>query len=247
MLSDTKIMVLSQQTRSAGMVSPEESHSWFELVYYISCEGILTLDGTAHEIRPGRFVTTRPHTPHSELHSAAGTVFYCIFQCDVNLTNMVFDDDAEHTIKKLCEAMIAEQRRPRAYSEELQRLILSELLLRIMRWDSARVDIRRDITYAAECIRKNFREPISMQQLAADIGYGYDYFHHRFQEAYGCPPKQYQMNCRIACAKELLASGRYTCTEVAYLSGFSDSAQFSRIFARHTGVTPAKWRQRVEK
>lgn len=241
------IMRVHRLPRHNGMVIAAETHPWYEFVYYISCEGTLTLGGSDCDIRPGRFVTIRPGTLHSEVHTADSMVFYCIFQSDIALDDMVFDDDAEHTILRLAEALYAERRRPRGFSEELQQLILGELLLRVMRWNSAKSEVRGDLAHAREVIEQNFREPIRLSQLASDIGYGYEYFRHRFRERWGISPKQYLMRCRIDAAKELLASGRYTCTEVAYLSGFSDSAQFSKIFARETGTPPVKWRQSVEK
>ncbi|MBQ8508587.1 MAG: helix-turn-helix domain-containing protein [Clostridia bacterium] len=240
MIPDIELMSVQRAERPAGCHVAEESHNWHEFVYYISCEGSLTLGGQRWEIRPGRFCTTRPGTLHSEQHTADGIVFFCIFQCDAPLADQVFDDDCEQTILHLCEAIITERRRPRPLGEDIQKLIFQELLLRVLRWESCRKNIRRDIAYAAECIESGFQQ-ISLQSLAADIGYGYDYFQHRFKEVYGRSPKQYQMDCRIRHAKELLAAGRYNCTEIAYLCGFSDSAQFSAVFRRACGCSPTKW------
>ena len=41
--------------------------------------------------------------------------------------------------------------------------------------------------------------------------------------------------CNVEAAKNLLSTGEYNCTEIAYLCGFSDSAQFASIFRRETG------------
>jgi len=247
MIPETKIMLVHREPRCAGSPVAEESHSWWELVYYISCEGTLMMDGETYEIKPGRFTLCRPHTPHSEMHTVNSVVLFCIFQCGIEHENLVLDDDSEHTVLRLCEAMVTENRRSGTFSGELQELILREILLRALRWQADRIGRRRDIEWAAEVIDQNFREPLRLHSLAADIGYGYDYFHHRFRERFGCSPKQYQIKRRVSYAKELLESGRYTCTEVAYLAGFSDSAQFSRIFKTYTGVSPANWRQSVEK
>ena len=52
-----------------------------------------------------------------------------------------------------------------------------------------------------------------------------------------------QLDCRIEAAKNLLKTGEYNCTEIAYLCGFSDSAQLASIFRRETGLSPRKWQK----
>lgn len=243
MIPDVKLMIVNRHPRKCGSSVPEDYHPWHEFVYYISCEGKLTLGGRHYDIKPGRFVTICPNTLHSELHTADGIVFFCIFQSDADFDDAVFDDDSDRTILRLCEAIHSEQRRPDSRSRELQTLIMQELLLRVERWQASRISVRHDLDWAAECIRMNFREPLRITALAADTGYGYDYFQHCFKEKFGRSPKQYQTDCRIEEAKSLLESGDYSCTEIAYLCGFSDSAQFSLIFKKNCGCPPDKWRR----
>ena len=242
MIPNVTLMIVNRHPRKKDGVVPTETHPWHEFVYYISCEGRLTLGEAQYDIRPGRFVTIPPHTPHSELHSADGTVGFCIFQSDAHFESCVFDDDHDRTILRLCESIHTEQQHPDSHSRELQTLLLKELLLRVDRWEASRMSVRRDLNWAAECIRMNFREPLRISSLAADVGYGSDYFRHSFRSAFGRSPKQYQTECRIEAAKSLLESGGYSCTEIAYLCGFSDSAQFSSIFRRCCGCPPNKWR-----
>ena len=238
MIPDAEIMVANRDSRPNGCKIGEETHRWHEFVYYLSCEGSLTLAGNEYTIKPGRFVTIPPDTPHSELHTTDGIVFFCIFRSNANFRCAVFDDDSDRTIRRLCEAISAEKSRPTRQSRDLQTLMLQEILLRTERWNETRRSINHDLERAADLIRMNFREPIKMTDLSAEIGYGYDYFQHAFRETFGVSPKQMQTNRRINAAKDLLTRGEYNCTEIAYLCGFSDSAQFSAIFKRETGMTP---------
>ncbi|ROL81350.1 AraC family transcriptional regulator [Pseudomonas protegens] len=43
-------------------------------------------------------------------------------------------------------------------------------------------------------------------------------------------------------ALQLIASGRYTATEIAYMVGYSDQAHFTRAFKRWTGSSPSRYR-----
>lgn len=47
---------------------------------------------------------------------------------------------------------------------------------------------------------------------------------------------------RVAAARDLLADPDRTVTDVGYLTGFADSAHFTRTFRRATGETPSAWR-----
>ncbi len=247
MAADSKIMVIKRTTRGNRTIIPEETHNWTEFVYYVNCEGTLILDGKEYDIKPGRFVTIKPQTPHSEIHTQNGNVFFCIFETEHELENRVFDDDSEKRILSICDAMISEDTRHMMYGEELKALLLDELLLRLLRWEAEHSARIGDLAWAADVIQRGARDKLDLKGLAADIGFGYDYFHHRFRDKFGCSPKQFQMQCRIDRAKELLETGLYSCTEVAYLAGFSDSAQFSKIFKQYEKISPKHWRSSREK
>ena len=241
MIPNVNPMAIRRDRRAKNSKVVEESHRWHEFVYYLSCEGRLTLDKHEYDIKPNRFVTIPPNTLHSEIHTADGMVFFCIFESNASFLPRIFDDDSDFTIRRLCESISAENARPTAESRELQTLMLQEILLRTARWDEKRRSVRHDLERAAESIRMNFRDPLRVSDLAEDIGYGYDYFQHAFKNAFGRSPKQMQLDCRIDAAKKLLLAGEYNCTEIAYLCGFSDSAQFSSIFKRETGISPKKF------
>lgn len=51
---------------------------------------------------------------------------------------------------------------------------------------------------------------------------------------------------RIALAAEILSQTSLTLEEITERCGFSDAAQFSKLFKKITGQTPSKFRQRRE-
>ena len=241
MIPKAELMRLNRDGRKKGSTVAEHSHNYCEFVYYISAEGQLNVQGETRRIKPGRFTVMKPGTVHSEHHEIDAVVFFFVFECDIPFEYGIYDDDGERSIGRLCEAMASEYFSKKQYSGELLSLMLSELLLRVFRMRTSREEGRRDIAYAARFIEKQYREKIDFVALSADIGYGYDHFHHLFSKRYGVSPKKYQMGLRIEHAKRLLSLGRYTCTEVAYLSGFYDSAQFAVIFKRECGLTPSEF------
>lgn len=54
-------------------------------------------------------------------------------------------------------------------------------------------------------------------------------------------PNEFIVDVRIKKACELLRTGRYQVSEVAFLVGFSDPKYFSLVFKKHKGVSPRKY------
>ena len=81
-------------------------------------------------------------------------------------------------------------------------------------------------------------ETITTAQLAKLCNISEPYLRKLFQNLFGVSPIVYIRNLKIDYAKELLLFGEYSVTEVAMMSGFNDSAYFSREFKKATGVSP---------
>lgn len=64
----------------------------------------------------------------------------------------------------------------------------------------------------------------------------------RFKAAYGLPPHQFQIQCRVRMAQRLLEQGK-SATEAAYAAGFCDQSHFNRCFHKIVQLTPGEYRQ----
>src|SRR5215210_7568116 len=54
---------------------------------------------------------------------------------------------------------------------------------------------------------------------------------------------EYIRKLRIEKAIELMKEKKYSLTEIAYLTGFSDQSHFTRIFKQHTGKSPSAYKK----
>ena len=59
------------------------------------------------------------------------------------------------------------------------------------------------------------------------------------------PPHRYVNQRRIESAKELMATGQTSLSEIAFNCRFSSQSSFTRAFKRATGITPAECRRRL--
>jgi len=62
-----------------------------------------------------------------------------------------------------------------------------------------------------------------------------------FAREVGTTPHAYLLQRRVRLARRLLAAGKAP-ADAAALSGFSDQSHLTRVFARHYGVTPGRYR-----
>lgn len=85
----------------------------------------------------------------------------------------------------------------------------------------------------------------SVPEVAREVGISSFHFIRRFDALFGATPHQYRTQLRIDRAKELLARGEHSVTEVCMEVGFSSLGSFSELFGRRVGETPSAYRRRM--
>lgn len=85
---------------------------------------------------------------------------------------------------------------------------------------------------------------ISRHALARHVGWSLTQLNRRFSAEYGMTPRQYFEQRRLSRARLELMRERWTIKETAAALGFTDLAQFSNWFSRHTNQAPRSYRGR---
>jgi len=89
-------------------------------------------------------------------------------------------------------------------------------------------------------INSSFAEKISVAQLAKDLGLHPSHLSRIFHAKMNISIRDYILQVRINKAK-LYLKHNYSVSETAHLCGFSDRANFSKLFHRETGYSPTEW------
>lgn len=101
---------------------------------------------------------------------------------------------------------------------------------------------------AKEFICQNYgRENLSLRDIAKALHLSPYYLAHLFKTSEGITLGRYIREVRMARAKELLARGELSITDIALEVGYSNPAHFSYIFKKETGVSPSKYKKRHNK
>ncbi|MBQ9356468.1 MAG: helix-turn-helix domain-containing protein [Prevotella sp.] len=92
-------------------------------------------------------------------------------------------------------------------------------------------------------IREELESPLTIQQVAEDLGMSYSNFRKLFKEHTGLSPATYQQELRLQRAKELLTTTTMSIKEIAYRLNFESPDYFSSKFKAKTGRKPTDLRQ----
>jgi AraC family transcriptional regulator len=95
---------------------------------------------------------------------------------------------------------------------------------------------------AEELLRARLADRIGLAELAETVGVHPAYLARAFRAHYGLSVGEYGRRLRLAWAAAELAGSETPLAEIASSAGFADQSHFTRVFRRHVGTTPARYR-----
>ncbi|AUX23988.1 regulatory protein pocR [Sorangium cellulosum] len=106
-------------------------------------------------------------------------------------------------------------------------------------------DTLRNLCRARDLLSEVRESRLSIEDVARAAAISPYHFIRQFEAVFGVTPHQYRIRRRLDLAKELLAAGRHSVTEVCMEVGFSSLGSFSALFAQRIGVPPSAYRRRL--
>ena len=94
-------------------------------------------------------------------------------------------------------------------------------------------------------IRRNYQEKITLESLGELIDRPASYVGKLFRKIAWCSFNKYILRYRIGRAQELLRNSKLSLTEIAYQTGFFDSAHFTKSFEKINGIAPLAYRRQT--
>ena len=96
-------------------------------------------------------------------------------------------------------------------------------------------------------VEKNIsNSDFSVDELANCMAMGRTSFYARMKELLGQTPIDFIRETRMKRAMQLLDTGEFNVTEVAFQCGFSDPKFFSKSFKKLTGYSPKEYKNRQQ-
>jgi AraC-like DNA-binding protein len=102
--------------------------------------------------------------------------------------------------------------------------------------------MRASLAFVRSLLDEHSAEPLPLRALAEAARMSPFTLNRTFREQYGLPPHEYLNLVRVKRGQDLLRRGDRPLAELALDLGFADQAHFTRIFKRHVGVPPGRYR-----
>jgi AraC family transcriptional regulator len=99
---------------------------------------------------------------------------------------------------------------------------------------------------ALEFIREHLAEDLPLASISQASGLSPFHFARRFKQSTGLAPHQFLIHQRVDRARHLLVHSPSTLAEIAQKCGFCDQSHLTNHFRRIVGMTPRRYRDRIE-
>ncbi len=100
-------------------------------------------------------------------------------------------------------------------------------------------ELFRCISKGKEYIDAHFFMPLTIEAIAKEVCMSEYHFFRLFKSVYGVSPHQYILKKRLELGQNILIQDKYSISDAAYESGFSDIFAFSKAFKKHFGYSPS--------
>ena len=101
-----------------------------------------------------------------------------------------------------------------------------------------------EIELARNYLKQNFREQISLERLAYEVGFSSAYLSRLFKKVENQSFTSYLQNLRLSEAKKLLSESDMRIIDIAMNSGFENVCYFNELFKKVENCTPSEYRRR---
>lgn len=245
-------------------------HDYVELMIVKKGQGIFHINGKNYPIKTGDLIILNPGTYHKSLTTCpqdCTTEYYIAFS-DIHirglepntlplLNNTIITPMKEvfrQEIFKICASMGKEFQTCRPGRYFMLKAYLIQLILQLLR------DQKEIISEAKGCIfespnkkyvvnqmiryfNEHYHEKISLDQIARNMYLSTFYLSKIFKSETGDTPINYLIELRMEKARELLESTPgLSIQNVAEMVGYDDAYHFSKLFKKHFGAAPTKYR-----
>lgn len=249
--------------------TPVSWHEQLEILFFLSGSAYVTCDFNRYVCSAGDIVVINPCEMHSVEYCSGELVYHCLMIdpslydrrddiCSIKYISSITDRKAKfrncigdnQTVRDVLMDLLAEWRE-QEYGYELAvkgglLRLFAELFRRELNVDDAkkRKPYELDqLTPALRYISDHYASNITLSDLASVCCMNRSYFCRRFHALVGRTAVTYINEYRLSKAQALLLTTSQSVSEIAQMTGFTDSSYFTRCYRSLYGVSPTEARR----
>ena len=251
-------------------LQPDHYHNFYEVFYLASGSCRFLLKDSVYQLEKGDLVFVAPGELHHSLYYPGITceivtlyfkseyVDYPLFQrwlpantlTDFHSFMGSIPSLYQEDFHALLNRMLSESLHIDEYSNSFLACYLQELLLLLMRhsvMNETEPELLNsrdaDILFATKYIYKNFRQPLTLEEVSSVASLSPTYFSKKFKQVTGMGFKEYLNFVRLKHAQTALLTTSNSITDIALEYGFNDSNYFKDLFKKVYGKSPREFRK----
>jgi len=236
-------------------------HSHFLLSVFKRNTGIQVLNNTEYTFEPGTAILMGPFDFHYNIMKGDKTFdAYSVKFAHTCFTEKMYEicslenfpivcklTDSDFVLAQtLCDALIKERKMPEQLCHDIfVQNIIEQLVILIMRntkKDMSATQSNPNIRKALLYIHNNFKNNITIDDVAKICHYTPNYLSTSFKNNVGLTFQRYLLDVRLQFARNLIKYGKKSCTEACFESGFNSVEYFSSAFKKKYGHSPNYYR-----
>ncbi|MBQ7776982.1 MAG: AraC family transcriptional regulator [Lachnospiraceae bacterium] len=251
-------------------LQPDHYHNFYEIFYLYSGSCHFLLKDSVYQLEHGDVVFIAPGELHHSHYDVGATceivtIYFKDDYVDYELFKKWLPKDLhtnfhsfmgsipslyQEDFHVLLNRMLSENVHIDEYSDSFLACHLQEILLLLMRHsvmnekEPELLNSRdADILLATKYIYKNFRQPLTLEEVSSVASLSPTYFSKKFKLVTGMGFKEYLNFVRLKHAQAALLTTNNTITDIALEYGFNDSNYFKDLFKKVYGKSPREFRK----
>ncbi|MBQ9860328.1 MAG: AraC family transcriptional regulator [Clostridia bacterium] len=251
--------------KSAGWSEQDHWHNYCEILFVSEGKGQITVDGVTRAVYAGDVIVYNAGVSHEEQSDDEEPMELRFMALDrLQITNLpknhllppgysvVYSADRYYDVihnyfQRIVQELNARDSFYAEIAENMARNLIMYLIRLINEQQKDSVDLlhgNKNIQIALEYMRANFRQELSLEEIASQCYLNKYYFSHLFTRLQGMSVGKYIQNLRIAEASRLLRESDRPVSDISVEVGFNNMSYFCRAFRREMNMTPLQYRKR---
>ena len=215
-------------------------------------------NGRKYPFHPGTLILKNPALLYDQFHDRGLYIdkyvgmppeLYSFFMScsDCPREMLVRDIGVDKPICRRFDELIDELRFESETRVLLAMMHLSEFAMSLLLPRETTLTLYRDeMEEAIRLLEKDFREKVTLQQLADAAGMSRTNFRRIFKEYYGIAPMEYRLRKKLELIVITMRSQHLPVKEIAERFGYPDAFSFSRQFKQYSGMSPKAFYRKME-
>lgn len=267
----SRFEISKQIHQSSYHMHSAHAHSYYEMFYLISGSCDLFIKNNVYHLSPGNITFIPEDILHRTSYTGAAFHERISIEFTKNYINELVSqfgsgwlqshlfskifylpEEYRSDINRLLSQIMSEHHSSDVFSNCMLKMYFQALIVQILRYINASSILivnsntratDEALQLAIDYINDNFKNNITLDDLAQLLHLNPSYFSKKFKAVNGLGFKEYLNNVRINHSEKLLLETSMSITEIAFECGYDNSNYYGDAFKKINGVSPSTFRR----